>query len=190
KFVVCAFTFSSITSVAALADQPSYSYVEAGYHKINIDGFDSNPDGYYLKGSVALSESGFLRGEFANAEDDLEGVDYEVDALMIGIGYQQPMGENSSIYAVADYLEAEADADGFESVDENGFQVAGGVRGFVADNFELGAEIGYADVEEADGFVGTISAVFHIASGFGISAAASIDEEDDSRVQIGVRYTF
>ena len=188
--LLCLTTIAALTSGVASADQPSFSYVEAGYTRVNLDDIDVDPDGYYIEGSIALGESGFLRASYSDLEDDILGLDVETEALSVGIGYRQELGSNSSWYVVADYLEGEVDVEGIGDADADGYQLATGVRGFVADSVEMGVEIGYADVDDADGFLGTINLLYHFSESLALKAEAGLDEEDNSEVSLGLRFNF
>lgn len=192
--IVSGLTFALSLPTIASAEQPSYSYLEAGYSRLNLDDIDIDPDGYYVKGSFELSESFFVRAMYWDLEDDFDtflgNVDVDVTQTQVGIGYKRPAGDNTSFYVAADYLEAEVDIEQFGDADADGYQISAGLRSNLTSSFELYSEIGYADVDDTDGFIGLLGGVFHIANGFGISLEGSIDDDSNSMISTGIRYSF
>lgn len=186
--------FTGVLGVLALAapafaDEPNFTYAEAGYVRLNLDESEANPDGFTLKGSLAISESGFIRANYTDASDEVMGVDLDADAYSVGLGYQQPVAVGSAWYIAVDYVEADAEVAGI-SVDENGYSLGWGARSFVAACFEMTLELNYVDIEEQEGFAGTVGAIYHFNDRIGVTVDAGIDEEENSSAGVGVRFNF
>jgi len=187
--VIAALSFAA----PLFADVPGFTYVEAGYVRANPQDLDINPDGFALSGSYAFNASTFARGAYVNTEDDLDGVNIEADSFSLGLGYRQVVSATSVWYLVADYVEVDGEvSDGNLSVsaDENGYALGTGIRTMLNPKFELAFEINYVDIEEADGFAGSIGAVYSVTPEVGLTASAGIDEDDNSTAGVGIRYTF
>lgn len=129
----------------AMAGELSYSYIEGGYQRVELDdssGFQVDGDGYGIGGSIEVGESFHLFGDYATSDFDF-GVD--VDQYSLGVGYHTPLTKNlDGIFEIA-YVRAEADVIGF-SLDEDGYGASIGVRGMLGDRFELGGSVNYVDL--------------------------------------------
>lgn len=176
--------------MVALAEQPSYNFVEGGYQRVNLDDIDVDPDGIYLKGNFALGENVFLRGGYVTLSDNILGFDVDVRELQLGLGYRMPIGANSSWYVAADYLSAELEIESFGDVDADGFQLVTGARGFVSDKVELYGELGYVDVENEDGIGASVGGIYHLTSQFGATLEVGLDDDSNTSISIGGRWTF
>ncbi|MCW9000756.1 MAG: hypothetical protein OQK04_18745, partial [Kangiellaceae bacterium] len=58
KNLIAALVASALVSPFALADSPSFSYIEGGYSNGSLDQLDLT--GFYLEGSVEVGEYVFL----------------------------------------------------------------------------------------------------------------------------------
>lgn len=180
--------------MAALAEQPSYNFVEGGYLRVNLDDIDIDPDGIYLKGNFALGDSVFFRGGYIKVEEEISdffgSVDVEVQELQLGLGYRMPMGVNSSWYVAVDYLTGEIEIEFFGDADTDGFQLATGARGYVSEKVELYGELGYVDVEGENGLAASVGGIFHLTRQFGLTLEAGLDDDSNTSIAIGGRLTF
>lgn len=176
-------------AVPALAERPSYNFIQASYQEVDLDvggGFDVDGDGFGFGGSVEFSDSfyGFV------SYSDI-GFDFSVDLtqIQVGIGWQTPLGENTSLYANAAYVEAEVDAPGFQAEDDSGYGLSVGVRSNISDLVELFGGITYVDFGEGDstGFGGGI--FFNITEAFALGVSAATDD-DVTGYSANVRYYF
>lgn len=183
-----------LTALAApaFAADISYNFIEVGYQEIDIDGgfvggFDIDGDGYGIGGAFELNENWFLGASYSNADFDF-GVDY--DELMLGVGYHVPISDNADFYGMFSYLTAEASADGFGSVDEDGYAATIGVRGMVGERFELNGSLAYVDFGSgSDSTAFGAGALYYFTDA--VAAGFSIDIDDDvTAYGIGVRIYF
>ena len=125
----------------------SYNYIQAGYQEIDIDGgfvggLDIDGDGYGVGGSFELNENWFIAASYSKADFDF-GVD--VDELMLGAGYHVPISDNADFYGMFSYINAEASASGFASIEEDGYAATIGLRGMIGERFELNGSLAYVD---------------------------------------------
>src|SRR5690606_23665431 len=74
--LACVFATASF---GALAGQPSYTYVEGGYLRMDPDDISLDPTGYYLDGSIAIADNLFLSGGYSDVDDSKAGLKVEIE---------------------------------------------------------------------------------------------------------------
>jgi hypothetical protein len=164
----------------ALAGDLSYDYVEFGYQKVEFDddlfpGIDIDGDGFDISGSFEVGEDWFIDVGYSKLDFDF-GVDLE--QLQIGGGWHTDISPNTDFFATLSYVSAEVSASGFGSVDEDGFGATVGVRGMLAEDWELGGSIAYVDLGDgADGTAFSAWLLYSISDAF--SAGFTISTDDD-----------
>ena len=142
-----------LSSATAMAEGPSYSYIQASYQKVEVDvggGFDADGDGYAVAGSIAINDSWFAFAGYATSE--FESV-IDLDQTTVGGGWNSAISEKTDWFATLAYIDLGIRARGLGSFSDSGFGVSVGVRSMVRPNFELYGSLGYADL--GDGGDGT-----------------------------------
>lgn len=180
--LLAAFTFLPL---ASQAESPSYSYVEGGYVRTDIDGIGKDADGFLVRGSVELTDEFFL---FAGYLD--QGV-YGADIKQYGVGagYAWSMNDSTDLYGKAGYVRAEADVDGF-GIDDDGYSLGIGIRSFVTKNFELEASVNYADYSDlGDDTTFGAGARWYFTEQFALGIEAQV-ADDATSYGIGLRWSF
>ena len=175
----------------ALADGPSYNFIDIGYQEAELDGdlagFSVDGDGYGIRGSFEVGENWFVAVGYSSLGFDF-GVD--LDQIAVGGGYYFGMSERTDFFASLSYLSAEVSAGGFGSVDEDGYGVSVGIRSMLTDNFELNGSIGYSDLGDgADGTAFNAGALYSFTPTFAIGFDIGIDE-DVTLYGLGGRFYF
>ncbi|MCK9564224.1 MAG: porin family protein [Bacteroidales bacterium] len=191
KRVALACVFAT-ASLGVMADQPSYTYVEGGYLRMDPDDISLDPTGYYLDGSIAIADNWFLRGGYSDVDDSKGGLKVEAESVDLGVGYKQGLGANSSFHLVASYLEGEVTARGYGSrakVDDDGFALTAGLRSHVLANLELNADVSYVDVDDSGVDFG-VGAVWYFVPNIGLSLNLNVDDDSNSSFGAGVRLSF
>ena len=175
----------ALAPLAAQAEDISYSYVDVGYVAVNFDDFSEDADGFLLRGSMEIAEQFFL---FANYADvGVSGADEQDYA--VGLGYAWPASEVMSVYGKLAYVRAEFDGFGF-SFDDDGYSLAAGVRGRVAEQFELEGSITYADFGDlGDGTEVGLAARWYFTEAFALGLEGAFGD-DATSYGVGFRWQW
>ena len=193
-------------SFGAIAGELSYSNIEAGVGRIEIESDDAYGaddvvlDGYFLHGSVALDDSFYLFGGYETGNDNVfvdffGGFDTELTQTQAGVGYHHALSDRADLVTELSYLnqEVEVSFDAFgasqnESVD--GYRASLGFRGLLADNFEGLVKANYTDGSDFDGeFSGTIGAQLKFNPTWGLVGEIELGD-DAQKYLVGVRASF
>lgn len=175
----------------AFAGGLSYNFVELGYQNAELDddiaGFSVDGDGYGIRGSFEVGDSWFIAASYGTLDFDF-GVD--LDQLSVGGGFYMNLSERVDFFASLSYIQAEVSASGFGSVDEDGYGVAVGMRGMVADRFEVNGSLKYSDLGDgADGTAVAAQALYSFTDAFALGL--NIETDDDVTIfGIGGRFYF
>ena len=179
-----------LSSATALAEGPSYSYIQANYQEVDVDlggGFDADGDGWAVAGSVAINDSWFVFAGYASSE--LESV-VDLDETTIGAGWHSAISQTTDWYATLAYVDLGLSARGFGSISEDGFAASVGIRSMMKPNLELYGNLGYADL--GDGFDGASigAGLWYTVTG-NLALGAGVDVGDDvTSYGVGVRLYF
>lgn len=172
----------------ALADGPSYNYLEAGFSQIDLDDdiVDVDGDGFAIGGSFEVGDQLFVFVDYGSSDLDF---DIDLDELMIGLGFHTPMSDNVDFVAKIAYASIEASAFGF-SVDDDGFGASVGLRGMVSERVELEGSIDYVDFGDG-GDDTSVSAAgwYEFTDSFALGLQVGVGD-DVTRYGIGARLYF
>ena len=179
-----------LSSATAMAEGPSYSYIQASYQEVDIDvggGFDVDGDGFGVAGSVAINDSWFVFAGYSSF--DFESV-VDLSEWSVGAGWHSAMSEKTDWFVTAAYVDAEIDAPGFGSASDSGFGVSIGIRSMLNPKLELAGSVSYADL--GDGADGTsvggglwYTVTGNLALGVGFDAG-----DDTTSYGVGIRLYF
>lgn len=176
-------------AVPALAEGPSYNYIEGAYERVEVDDAfgDIDGDGFSIAGSFEIGDMWQMVASYGSADFDF---DVDLDQLAIGGGIHTPLSDNVDFVANLVYVRVDASAFGF-SVDDDGFGASIGVRGMAAERVELEGYIDYVDLDDSGddtsfrgaawyGFTDTFSLGLQLGSGddttsYGIGARLYFD---------------
>lgn len=178
-----------MVSAAALAETPSYNYIEGYYQRVEIDD-DFVPsldgDGFGVGGSYEIAENWHVFGGYSTF-----GLDFDVDLkeLAIGAGYHADISDAASFYTNLAYIDAEIDVLGLGSIDDNGYGVMVGVRGMVSERLELDGNLSYVDLGDgSDGTAFGASALYALSDSFSLGLTAGFDEDATTYGLVGRFY--
>lgn len=173
--------------LATQAEEISYSYLEAGYVNVDVDDFDEDVDGFLLRGSFEITENAFLFAGYSDLMATINGFDIDFTDIELGAGYAWPLSNTASLYGKISYVNSEAEAFG-ESLDDDGYGLAAGVRGLVAPSFELEGYISYVDLSDlGDNTAFGAAARYYFMPQFALGVEAVFDD-DATSYGIGFRW--
>lgn len=192
RFVVPALVLSVSFPVLAVEgvrwDKASLSYVTADADDESLD-----LNGFALFGSKLLNENVFVQGRIETIGDNVvvEGIsaDLDISRFSLGAGYRHGVSPVADVFGVVSYESMESTIsssieDITVSVSEttNGLSFEFGVRGFVNEQFEMGASIKQWRFDVADGEDGSDSGLhlfadYHFDERYAIGLARSSMED-------------
>lgn len=177
-----------LSSAVAMAEGPSYSYIQAAYQEIDVDiagNVDADGDGYGVAGSIAINEDWFMFAGWSTF--DLESV-VDLDQLQIGAGWRSAISEKTDWFASLAYIDYDLSVQGLGSGSEDGFGVGLGIRSMVNPNLELYGQATYEDV--GDGDTTFAAGLWYTVSG-NLALGAGVDVGDDiTAYGVGIRLYF
>ena len=180
--IAAAVAAAALSPLAASAEDVSYSYVEVKYVDIEVEA-----------GAANASEAGFgLAGSYAINDMFHIGLDYSsvdgLDQTTLGFGYHTEIGDAASFYADLNWENVDAGAFG----DDDGYSVMLGVRGMVADSFELEGYLGQIDIIDSETVFGIEGRYFfndQMAVGLGYEMT-EFGGADVDTLELAFRYNF
>ena len=162
----------------AMADSPSYNFIQAGYQSIEIDlgaGFDVDGDGYGLGVSFEIGDKMFGFASYVTSDFDF-GVD--VNQQQAGLGYHVGLTDNTDFFASLAYVDVEVEASGFGSADDSGYGATIGVRSNVSDLIELFGQIAYVDLGDGGDSTAIGGGIwFNLTDNFALGLGAAFDDD-------------
>jgi hypothetical protein len=185
--------------LSANAEGISYSYAELNYiadQEFDISGAGSDDgDGFNFNASFAIDDTFFVNGGYSDTS--LDDTNSDITSFNVGVGGRSPLSSTVDAFGVVSYENVEVDVGGAGSVDDDGFGIAGGLRGLVATNFELNGQVKYTDIGDADGWGFKVGALYGFAPNWAAGADFSSSELEDGgadldidELRVGVRYIF
>jgi len=165
----------SVLSTQALAETPSFNFIEVGY--VSSFGVPVDFDGFEIKGNFEITDSIYMNAGYGNADADL---------IILGLGYKTNISNISTLFAELDYLRVDNSFSGSGAT--GGYQIGFGIRSNTWDKLELKAAAYYRDIKGSDSF-------FQFGTAYRLtdSAGVYLDIETDfdkSAYSLGVRFLF
>lgn len=178
-----------VTLIApAMAAEPSYNYIEAGYQKVEVDvggGLNVDGDGYGVGGSFEVGDSFHVFGGYSSSNFDF---DVDLDEFSLGAGYHAAISNNVDALLEVAYVSAKASAFGV-SVDEDGYAASLGVRGFLGDSLELTGSVAYTDIGGSGDTSLGLAGWYYLTPTFALGVNAGFSD-DVSAYGTGLRLFF
>lgn len=189
KRALIALALAAALPLSAQAGELNYNYVQASYLNSHFVG-ESFP-GYGLEGSVKFNDMFYGSASYRNV--DKSGL--SLDESSVNVGYRHAASDKADFIAEIGYINYGVDY-GFGNDNADGYRVAAGFRGFIADKFEGTIKINYTDVDGDAGssseFGGGVSATYHINDTWGITGSFDTIKLGDTinTWGLGVRASF
>jgi Ax21 family sulfation-dependent quorum factor len=170
---------AAIPFSAQADDKLSYSYVEADY--VN---FDSDADGFGLRGSFEFGDSGFY-GLGGWRSGEIDDTDFDIETWELGVGYAHDLSPNTDL--ISELAWTNVDVEGF---DDDGYRASVGLRGSFSENFEGLIKANYVDGDDQDSnFTGTLGAQYKFTQTWGVVGEAEFGDGGEMYT-VGVRASF
>lgn len=155
-----------VAPIGARADGISYSYLEAGWIQVDLDGADVKADGLEVGGSVAVTDRFFVAGSYAKVSK----YDVDVENYSIGVGGSYPLSDRLHLVGAVHWVEARLSSSEANGEDD-AYGVSAGLRGKLAERFELEAGLSYVDYGDgADDTLVGLRARYSVTDRFAIGA--------------------
>lgn len=139
-----------LSAPAAAQAEFSYTFLEVGYERMEVDGISDHADGIGARGKFAIADNVHLLGGAHSVAFD----DVDFDSWSAGLGYNRAVGPNVDFVGSLSYVHADLSfnnpAFGGFGVDGDGYRADVGLRGVVAPAIELDGGIRYTDVDQGD----------------------------------------
>ena len=160
----------------AMAESPSYNYGTLGWQKITLDDdfLDIDGDGFGIGGSFEVADNWHVIGGYSSL-----GLDFGIDlkSLQIGAGYHIDISATTSFYTNLLWVNAELDAGGSLTADDDGFGIGIGLRSNVTDRVELEGGLNYVDLGDGDSTSISGAAWYALTDNFSLGITAEADED-------------
>jgi hypothetical protein len=157
-----------------------YTYGELRF----VDFDDNGGDGFRVNGSWDLGNNWIIVGGLTSADFN-NNVDTTV--FEVGGGYVWRYTPDWDIVGTARFVRAEVDTPGGSS-DDSGLALSGGVRGFLADKFEIRGSVNHINLDDSDTYL-ELAGDYYFTRQF--AAGLSLEFAGDSDlISIGARYYF
>ncbi len=164
------------TPFAAMADDMSYSFVDAGYVETNIDD-GPTADGFALRGSVGFAENWFAFVDYGS--QSVQGID--IDSYNVGVGGHYGLTDTLDLVGRVGYSKVELDAGGGLNADYDGYLLDLGLRGRLGDAVELEGGVHYTDFSDGGDDTGLyVGGRFHFNKTWALGAEYQSGDDADS----------
>ena len=176
-------------SLPAMAESPSYNFLQLDWRTVEFDAgsVDVDGDGLGISGAFEIAPNWHIVAGYSSIDLDA-GVDFA--EFGIGAGYHSDISNNTNFFANLLWVTAEVDVNGFGSVDESGVGAQVGLRSNVTDAVQLEGFISYVDLGDgADGTSVGGAGWYSFNDQFALGLLAEFDD-DVTSFGIGGRMYF
>lgn len=189
KLLIIGAMLSAFSAQSVLADQPSFTYIEGGYSRMDTDGFDKDADGYILRGSADVSDMVYLNSSYSDiSRKTIANGDVDLKIKSIGLGLKFPIDENTAFFTEANYLDAKVNSRTYSDT-EDGYELSVGLRSMVSDSTELYGKLTNTKFDSNFSSM-TVGAKQYFTDNIGVFAEYTRNDFDTQNVNIGVSYKF
>ena len=178
---------SIAASSQALADHPSFNFVDLGYIKADVS--PVNADGIGIGASFEIDDTLFWEVGYADISTDGNNFfnSADIETYNIGIGARTALNAKTSLYGVASLVRGEGSS-GSSNASDTGYGLEAGVRGYVSESIELEGGVTFVDIFDDSDTTAHVEGIFHINESFALTAGSTL--ESDNIYSIGARFHF
>ncbi len=186
-YMMAAFGFAG----PALADGFSYTHVDAGYVRSEIDndvfGVDVDGDGFTVGGSIAASDNVHVFAGFSDQDFDF---DLNLQTIAVGAGLNWPLNPNLDVIGRLAYVKSEIDGPFGIDVEDDGYAAGAGLRGRVAGRVELEGRVSYVSFDDGGSeTTPSFAARYFFTDAFAVGADVAL-EDDVTTWSLGARLNY
>lgn len=181
-------TALAVSTLDALAERPSFNFLEGGYVRHRIDN-GCVQDGIGIGGSAEISDRIFVAGNYSDVSDDNDNDNKDCGSSMLraGAGIYGDFSDSASFYGSVYGLQFKPD--GADDSD-TGWALQAGFRSFITREFELGALVGLQDVGPVNEVYISVNGIYWFSDQLGAYLEASASDESTKGLGLGVRFNF
>jgi len=173
KHSIVVFSLMAMSGMA-FADGFNYTYVEANYGTVDVDTLVVDGDGLGVNGSYGITDDLNIVGRARAADFDAIG---DSTDWSVGLGVHTSITELMDVTASVSYLDREFEPLIGPALEDDGFELAVGIRANVLGMIEVNAAVTYVDLSTAGddtGFSG--SALYNFNDTFSVGLSAKWEE--------------
>jgi len=185
KTIICGAILSTL-SFGAFAETPSFNYVDLGY--VSNLGGSNDFDGYDLKGNFEVSDHFYVNAGYRSINQDFFFFFFDGSVKVLGLGYKTDLNSTTAFYSELDAVKIKANANGFGSASDNGYQIGFGTRSNITNQLELQVGVNYSNVADTNTTL-LVGGVYQLNKSAGLYFDIETDF-DDSLYSTGVRFSF
>ncbi len=166
----------------------NYNYIEGAYESYDLDGTDVEADAGRISGSYELNPNLNIIGEYAKGdlENSAGGSDLNFEESAIGIEYHTSIAPKTDLTSNIKYINQDVDTVG----DDDGYGIGVGVRHWLMDKVEVGANVDYIDIDDNDDTRLKVGARYHFNESISAGAGYSTSDEKEDVVSGNIRWSF
>lgn len=189
KYIAASTLMALGAATPALAEDFSYSFIEAGYVSGEIDDFGLDGSGFALNGSFEFNQNVFGFAGITDVEYD-QGSGVSTTSTTVGVGFAWPLGTSVDLVSGFAYERLRLHVDGGGSATESGFSLNTGLRASISDSLEVTAGVKYTDFgNDIDDFTLGVGGRYYFTPAF--AAGIDVNDNDDGTAWIiSLRYDF
>ena len=177
-FRLCILLLAVLLATPAIAETPSFNFVQAGYQKMDFKGdvsSDFDVDGWGAGGSFEIGDSLFILASYARGD---MGFGVDLDELQAGIGYHTDFSDTTAFFATLTYAEVDASSNDFGVLKEDGYGASIGIRSNASDRVEIAVVLDYVDFGHGSNSASIGAEVmFNLSERFAIGANVNYDDD-------------
>lgn len=193
KKLIATSVLAAITSLSAVADEPSFNFVEGGYSDYEFD--DSlDADGLLLRGNAELSKDFFVAASFESLSSSInvlgQNIDIDAEQLLLGLGYKMPISNSTTAYTTLSYMDVTLDSNVSDSASEDGYQVGLGIRSQLSKETQAYGEVTHNALDDSTSTGLSVGLRQSFTDNLGAYVEAKMDDFEGSGFGVGLSYNF